>query len=140
MSFVSSHFSFGWDEDREYLGCDLKFACPQNLDAFLPNTYPSWSDPKFQTAQDIFGHEEKDIHYVYSDRLYEWDPQKAKDSERIVNEKGISGKTGRWYQEYLSAYFGKEVEIVNIKSGCNVATGYPYLVFGFREKIEGDKD
>lgn len=40
----------------------------------------------------------------------------------------------RWYEVYLSAYWSKPVQIDHILTGCNLASGYPYYVFGYRDK------
>lgn len=80
----------------------------------------------------LWGEREKGCEAVYSDRLAQWDHEKA-----AAALKGMSGRYGHWGKagtsKYLSAYFGKPIEAVAVAEGCNVSNGYPYWVFWFRD-------
>lgn len=76
---------------------------------------------------------EDGIEYNYSDRLLQWDYNKHSEAHKIAKEK-TSDKTALYYEYYLSAYFGKPIEILHILAGVNVSNGYSYLVFGYKEK------
>jgi hypothetical protein len=95
---------------------------------------PHYSDHRYQggQTQTIFGKEEKGIGYDYSDRLWQWDYDKAEQATKTANETGAKPHTARWYQEYLSAYFGRAIQLKHIIAGVNVSNGYPYLVFGYK--------
>ena len=95
-------------------------------------TSPHYTDHRFKKPQTVFGQEEDGIGYDYSDQLWEWDYNKAEESAKIANESGALPRTCLWYEVYLSAYFGRSIEIVHIISGVNVGNGYPYCVFGYR--------
>ncbi len=109
-----------------------------NKDAPL-KTDPHYTETRFKTAQTVFGepskspYGHKDLNYDYSDRLWEWDYNKAKLSSETATATDATPKSARWYEAYLSAYFDKPIEIVHILAGYNVSNGYPYAVFGYRD-------
>lgn len=60
---------------------------------------------------------------VYSDRLWEWDPEKFRDSHEKVfgtRGQGFNWKDVEGISRFLSLYFGENVRVVN---------GYPYWRF-----------
>lgn len=116
-----------------YGGGDFVIEPPTNEDVQL-NDNPHYSDPLFREAQTIFGAREEGLNYVYSDRLVQWDSKAHRRAEEIADSKvGRRVSTAKWYRVYLSEYYGKPVELPHIMAGCNLASGYPYQVFGFRE-------
>ncbi len=66
-------------------------------------TDPHYSDPRFDEPQTIFGQEESGLHYDYSDRLWQWDYDKAQKATEIANEVVKTRRTCEWYEAYLSA-------------------------------------
>lgn len=96
------------------------------------NTMPHYTDQRFKTAQTVYGAEERGLHYDYSDRLWEWNYDKAEAANKVAQEQGHPIRSCAYYEAYLTAYFGKPTEIKHILAGWNVATGYPYAVFGYR--------
>jgi hypothetical protein len=96
-------------------------------------THPHYTDDRFKKEQTVFGKEEDGIGYDYSDRLREWDYSKAEASVKAANESGATPRTCKWYEAYLSAYFGKPIEIKHIIAGVNRSNGYPYCVFGYKD-------
>lgn len=112
---------------------------PTTLDKDKPlETTPHYTDTRFQKEQTIFGKRPESpyghtgLHYDYSDRLWEWDYKKSKKAAKIAAESGATPKSCRWYEVYLSAYFGKSIEIEHIIAGVNRSNGYPYCVFGYK--------
>lgn len=97
-------------------------------------TSPHYTDRRFNEAQTVFGAEQDGLHYDYSDRLFQWNPQKADDAVNTANGSGTVKRSADWYEQYLSAYCDKPVELKHVLAGCNVATGYPYIVFGYTFK------
>lgn len=81
--------------------------------------------------RDVFGAPMDGMEYVYSDRLMEWDLQKYNKSVDAVT---AEDHTSEWYEEFLSLYFEKPVELVHMRIGVNVSSGYQYNVYGFRYK------
>ena len=89
--------------------------------------------PMFEQEQVVFGKREDGLYWEYSDRLWEWDRKKAEDSWKIASEAGHVKGSANAIQAYLSAYFGKPVDLVCVISGVNRGNGYPYNVYGFRD-------
>jgi len=83
----------------------------------------------------LWGQSEKGCDAVYSDRMAQWDNDKAKAALAAVAD--LNCRYGYWGQEgtskYLTAYFGKPTEAVAAAEGCNVSSGYPYWIFWFRD-------
>ena len=78
----------------------------------------------------VFGKEEEGLAWLYSDRAsQEGDTKKA---ASVANEKAPKD-TALWYEEYLSALFGKPVTLHCIVSGCNSGNGWDYRVYGYRK-------
>lgn len=103
------------------------------------NTTPHYTDERFRHAQTVYGREEERLAYDYSDRLWQWDSEKAEQAAKTANASGAKLKTARWYQTYLSAYFDKAVEVRHILAGWNRVTGYSYAVFGYRDAVGLEK-
>lgn len=111
-----------------------------NLDAPL-ELNPHYTDARFVVEQSVYGESEPGLTYEYSDRLHEWDREKARRSwfiaGELVGDKGRS--TARKVAYYLTAYFGKLIEVRHIVSGVNRSNGYAYNVYGFRSKRGGNE-
>ena len=102
-----------------------------NKDAILETT-PHYNDKRFEKEQTVFGSEpnngqygHKHLHYDYSDRLWQFDYNKAQKATEIANQGSAAPKSCRWYEAYLSAHFGRSVEIEHIIAGVNRSNGYP---------------
>lgn len=95
------------------------------------NIAPHYTDSHFKTARTVWGAEENGISYDYSDRLWEWDYDKAKAASEAASIHARP-RTAQWFQDYLSAYHGKPVILRHIMAGFNLGNGYPYQVFGYR--------
>lgn len=69
---------------------------------------------------------------AYSDRLYQWNPEKYNrlckkhfgDVSQYWNERSLEK-----IEKFLREYFRKKLTVVKIVTGENRATGYPYWVF-----------
>lgn len=73
---------------------------------------------------------------VYSDRLYQWDTAKYKKCyEQVFKNNGqrFDCKNISGIRQFLSMYFGKEIELTAIMQGCNHISGFPYWIFFYRE-------
>ena len=92
--------------------------------------YRNYNDPDFQKEKTVFGERSK-LDYEYSDRL---DLERARLASKTADQSGANPKTQRWYENYLSAYFGKPVELKHIIVGGNSKNGRYYQIFGFRFK------
>lgn len=71
---------------------------------------------------------------VYSDRLSQWDYEKNRTAiaNNFSKDRTFLGQSPRAYQAYLSEYYGRKVKLGAVAEGCNVANGYPYLIFFFK--------
>ncbi len=94
---------------------------------------PHYSDARYDGGKThtLYGREEKGIGYDYSDRLWQWDYAKMERAVAEARDKGGEGNSPRWWQDVLSAYFGKPIELIHVIGGVNVSSGYD--VFGYRD-------
>lgn len=102
--------------------------------ATLP--HPHYTDDRFRTEQTVFGKEEQGLHYDYSDRIWQWDCDKAKEASAAASEAGLKRNTCAWYEKYLSEFHGQPVEIKHIMACFHLASGHPLYVFGYRFENE----
>lgn len=103
---------------------------------------PHYSDRRFASGQThtLYGCEEEGLHYVYSDRIWQWDYEKAERASDYAKSVHGHVQTPLWYETYLSAYLGIPVDLVHIIGGVNMSSGYEYYAFGYREHaaLKGD--
>jgi hypothetical protein len=92
---------------------------------------PHYSDNRFDKEQTIFGKEEKGLGYDYSDRIWQWNYDKAEQATEHASTK-YTPHTANWYQEYLSFFFDKKITLKHVVAGVNKSSGYPYLIFGYK--------
>lgn len=74
---------------------------------------------------------------VYSDRLWEWDPNKFRRAVAAVwpeqpRSQMFHGKKFKDLEKFLQLYMGEQVQLTAVTQGCNVGNGYPYWVFLYR--------
>ena len=93
-----------------------------------------WRDVD-QNEINVFGRKQDGLSYNYDDGLQQWDYKKHKEAEVHASKK-TEKQTRAWYQEYLSFYFGCEIELCHILQGCNRSNGHSYLIFGYKKKDE----
>ncbi len=100
----------------------------------LIRTSMHYTDPQARKgAVTVWGEKEEGLHYVYSDRLSQWDSKKW-DMAMSTADRKSTQRTPEFYEIALSWFFDKEVQIGHIMLGCNLATGYDYLIFGYKDK------
>lgn len=134
--YYNSNEGFDLELD-EYMGRrfvrDRRRALPTSLDAHI-TLNPHYSNPDFagKGEVEIWGSKQTGIEYVYSDRLWQWDYNKAQQAAKKTNEAGVTLNTARWVQTYLSHYYEKPIEVCHIYSGVFPHSGYPYWAAGFR--------
>lgn len=96
-----------------------------SYDEYVKYRHPSFTD-------------EKDYHWDYSDRLWEWSPAKFKDAVAATwpdkpHSQMFHDKKPADIQKFLRAYHGKDIVLVAVLQGCNAGNGNPYWVFGYRD-------
>ena len=98
---------------------------------------PHYRDLRFgHEARTVFGPDGdlvRGLSYVYSDRLVQWDNNKADRAWQTALDSGATPKSADFIQAYLSAYYDRPVIVEHILAGVNVSNGYPYWVAGYRE-------
>ena len=108
------------------------------------STNPNWSDERYEKAQTAFcsepdklikskfdGYVIEGLNYDYSDRLREWDSKK---SDQAWKDAKGENYTAAKHESYLCNYLSKDIELVHLIAGINHSNGYPYLVYGYRDK------
>ena len=95
-----------------------------------------YSDLKYAGGRErsLHGQKCKELTYVYSDRIWQWDYKKAEASAEKAKASEFPPNTVEWYEVFLSHFYDKELEIPHLMGGCNAATGYEFLVFGYCDK------
>lgn len=93
--------------------------------------YPHYSDDRWLHPKLIYGQQRKTDECNYSDRLWEWDYEAAERASAACEEQGLTPRTARWTEAWLSAYHGKPVTLRYILGGCNWSSGYEYYVYGY---------
>jgi hypothetical protein len=99
----------------------------------IENFDPHYTNRHFSEARTVWGEEQPGLLYEYSDRLWEWDYAKATLASGISKDKFPVLCANR-IEVFLSEYFGKPVQIFHIMAGFNRGNGYPYQIFGYKEK------
>ncbi len=72
---------------------------------------------------------------VYSDRMWEWSPDKFNACHvRVWDELGqfFNCRKPKRVEEFLHAYFGISLDLTGIEAGCDFQNGNPYWVFYFK--------
>ena len=106
--------------------------------------YPHYSDRRLiDNKIHVFGGYNHDNVYgmfpadsnAYSDRLYQWDKGKDKEARNLAREKHPPAHNGEkstlYYEAYLSHYYGRPVEMVQIIGMVNASNGYPLAFFSW---------
>ena len=79
------------------------------------------------------GDNEEITNTVYSDRLYQWDPQKFNSlCRKYFGNTGQSfgTKPNSLIEKFLADYFGNpNLKLIVKMEGANMSSGYPYWVF-----------
>ena len=96
----------------------------------IANLHPHYTNSYFKESRLVWG-KKQGKHCDYSDRLYEWNYNKAKNSHDEAKKSVGNDCTAQFFQEYLSLYYGKSVVLHGIMAGFNLSNGYPYQVFCF---------
>jgi len=107
------------------------------------NITPHYTDRRFKDPQTIYCATPDELvddgagnyvingcHYDYSDRLYQWDNDKATAANDAAIASGHKRRTAEWCQSFIDHYYDKKVKLVHIIAGVNHSDGYPYCVFG----------
>lgn len=115
-----NHFRPQWQPEANY-----------SMKAHINDLSPHYTNQRFAKPQTVWGAEEKGISYDYSDRLWQWDYNKAKSAVEAANN-AATRNTAKWCQTFLSHYHGKPVQLRHIMAGFNLGNGYPYQIFGYR--------
>lgn len=136
--------SMSWAEMAEataLLARTLQNMAGVQTDAGAPiqNLHPHYTNSYFSEARTVYlasGHELDGATYNYSDRIRQWDWDKADAAWTAVRGEDKRMNTANEHEAYLRLVFDKpNLKLVHIMAGFNVSNGYPYQVYGY---IEGD--
>ena len=83
------------------------------------------------TARLIYGEKQKTDQGNYSDRLWEWDYNAGDRASAACNKQGLTRRTARQWEAWLSTYHDRPITLVYIMAGSNHATGYDYYYLGY---------
>ncbi len=96
-------------------------------------TWPHYTDRRFDEEQTVYGGRDNSLSYDYSDRLWQWDYAKAETSVKEANASGAPARSANWYSAFISAYRGEPMEVLHVIVGVNRGNGYPYYILGYRK-------
>lgn len=93
-------------------------------------TFMHYTDPQYREVLTVFGQAKPGLFYNYDDRLQgdRWREGIKRASQVTTVEIG----SARFY-ELILRYFhdSADLDLQHVQLGCNVSTGYSYLVFGY---------
>lgn len=106
-----------------------------------PEDFPYSFDEYVQyKARDFNPYDDSKYSGVYSDRMFGWDHDKYCEACRIAFDNScvqyFDRRDPKDIEYFLSVYFDKPIYLKAVLKGCNQATGYPYWVFLYTEKLE----
>lgn len=107
----------------------------------IPDLNPHYTDNRFRQPQTVWlaagrkltreGYV-KGAEYNYSDRIWQWDWNKADACIDTVKANNYDMRTAAGIEIWLRLYFDDPaLELVHVMAGFNLATGYPYQVYGY---------
>ena len=90
-------------------------------------TFLHYSDPTSRQERTVFGAKKEGLCYNYDDRLAgdKW----SEGLKRAAAE--APRDSARYFEIALNHFHGVNVDLQHVVLGCNVSTGYSYLVFGY---------
>lgn len=106
----------------------------------IANLRPHYTDSYYSQPRTVWvaeGYKRNQTHdtikgasYDYSDRLWQWDWNKADTVTKAIE--GLDRRSPAFIQEFLRRYFDKpSLVLVHVMAGFNVGNGYPYQVYGY---------
>jgi len=87
---------------------------------------PHCTNHDFDNPVLIFGNDSPELFFNYDDRIM------SSDAEEKANASGAKQHTAQWYENYLTAFHGKQCDLQCIYAGVNRSSGYPWLCFGYK--------
>lgn len=117
---------------------EKKYVYPATVDKDKKlELYPHYNDRRFNDEQVVFGEVPDGISFDYDNRLREYDYKKWNNCHDSM---GKYLPTARYWESFLSLYFGREVQILCIIVGINRSNGYPYRAFAYRDRDDYVED
>ena len=100
---------------------------------------PHYSDNNYKNVQLLYlkGGDQSHllngmVEWVYSDRVYQWDREKAEKANAIAL-KGTSYPSVRYMTAFIREFYDNKYECVAVAGGVNHSNGYEYFVFGMKK-------
>lgn len=92
---------------------------------------PHYTDERWREGHVIYGKQCKTDDGAYSDRLWQWDWDKADMASTVCKASGIAPNTAHWIEAWLSAYYNRPVTLRYIIGQVNWSSGYPVYYYGW---------
>ncbi len=110
----------------------------------IPNLMPHYTNDRFRTPQTVWiekgvkldehGYVRGVTNYEYSDRLWQWNWEKANTARDVIDSK-LDSHSAAYIQEFLRYYYDdKSIVLVHVLAGFNISSGHPYQVYGFKKE------
>lgn len=97
-------------------------------------TYPSWTDERFNTMRKVFKVAGKPTEWNYDDRLWQWSHDAHERGKKAAESCNFPIRSAARYEVYLSAYHEKPVELLEVQVCIRRDNGYPCVLFAYRFK------
>lgn len=108
-----------------------KFDHPYSYDCYV-----TWQSPDYERGYNFV--DGSGLDFIYSDRMLQWDYDKfVRCSNEVWSNSGqvFSTREPAEIEKFLRLYFDNEhIQLVVIGEGANPSSGYPYWVFGYKQK------
>lgn len=146
MSDDERDFMRGLFEDLRKTG-GFGISIVSNPHQIINDLRPHYSNTRFRHAQTVYlaaGYQTKqtqfdgDVEYVkgaeyaYSDRIRQWDWNKAEAARKTAIEQVREDRCAAHIEVYLREFYGDpELKLVHILAGVNLSSGYDYQVYGW---------
>jgi len=104
-------------------------------DGYIPK--PHYSDENYKNVQLLYlkngdqSHLSSGLEWVYSDRVYRWDREKAEKANEIAL-KETSYPSVRYMTAFIREFYDNKYECLAVAGGVTHSSGYEYFVFGIK--------
>lgn len=99
----------------------------------IANINPHYTNDYYKTARLVWGSQDVKV-WDYSDRIVQWFGHEIVDKAwRAAKDEGLTPNSPAFIQHYLQIVYKDEgLELIGVMAGHNLATGYPYQVYGYK--------
>ncbi len=138
-----SDYINGFDLSRQsyetHPGSEIRNLQPHYTNAYYKRARTCYLGEGYQVGSDT---DTIDAEYNYSDRLVQWHGyNKSKAARAKAESSGHNNRCAAFLEIYLRVLLDKPtLRLLHIMAGFNLATGYPYQVYGYvTDTTDGDE-